>query len=353
MTPQQFLARIRQGDFPPACLLLGPEPYQRDYCRKALIEQFLAEADRQAGLSEYDLEETGLDVVLEDARSLSLFAARRLIRVLNAEAALPRGKTAAGEAEEGRGGEAAELAGYLSHPTPQVILLFEAGRFSFEGEDKARLERVRKFYAPVPVVVECAPLRPEQARQFARNLARRAGLPIGEAELDLLVEALGSEAARIAAEIEKLSVWSGGGRSVTAADVSVLVPEARTATIFELVEALGRRDRAAALDILDTLIRQGEYLPLALTFLSTQFRLALAAKQAGWRRPDQIQAQAGRLGVRMWPARAEQVHRTAGAFSARQLASALRLVYAADKALRDARPDDRVTLEAFIFRLTG
>lgn len=351
MTPQQFLAQIRQQQFPPACLLLGPEPYQRDYCRNALIEQFLGDADRELSLAQYDLQETSLSVVLEDASSLSLFAPRRVIRIRNAEEALPRGR-AAGEREEGGAGEA-ELARYLADPPEGVVLVFEASRISFESEDKARLSRLRQFYAGVPAVVECAPLKPEQARQFARNLARRAGLAIGEAELDLLVEVLGAEAARIAGEIEKLSVWAAQDKEITAADIAVLVPEARSATIFELVEALARKDRTGSLEVLDTLVRQGEYLALALSFLSTELRLALAARQGGWSRPDQIQAQAARLGVRMWPARAQQVARTAAAFSTRQLASALRLVHAADKALRDARPDDRIVLEEFIFQLAG
>jgi len=350
VTPQQFLAQIRRQQLPPACLLLGPEAYQRDYCRNALIEQLLGESDRELGLAQYDLQETSLSAVLEDASTLSLFAPRRLIRVLNAEEALPRGRTA-GEGEES--GTAAELARYLERPAEGVVLVFEASRISFESGDKARLSRLRQFYAAVPAVVECAPMKPEQARQFARNLARRAGLAVGEAELDLLVEALGAEAARIATEIEKLGVWAAAGGTITAADIAALVPEARSSTIFELVEALGRNNRGASLEVLDTLVRQGEYLPLALSFLSTQLRLALAAKQAGLSQPDQIQAQAARLGVRMWPARAQQVARTAAAFSARQLASALSLVHAADRALREARPDDRIVLEEFIFQLTG
>ena len=59
------------------------------------------------------------------------------------------------------------------------------------------------------------------------------------------------------------------------------MPDARATTIFALVNAVGRRDRVRALEILDTLTRDGEYLPLALAFLSTQFRLALVAREAG------------------------------------------------------------------------
>ncbi|MGC8795059.1 MAG: DNA polymerase III subunit delta, partial [Bryobacteraceae bacterium] len=257
MTPQQFLARIRQKDFPPACLLLGPESYQRDYCRRALIEAFLGESERESGLSRYDLEETTLEQVLEEAWTPSLFSPRRVIVARNAEAALPKGRGGSGE-DEGAAPAASMLTRYLKRPPGDVILVFEAARYAPGGEDKARLERVRKFYAAVPVVVECFPLRAEQAIQFARNLARKASLPIEEAALELLVESLGADAARIAAEIEKLSLWARGGGRLGLSEIARLVPEARSASIFELAAALAERQRLRALELLDVLVRQSE-----------------------------------------------------------------------------------------------
>ena len=73
-------------------------------------------------------------------------------------------------------------------------------------------------------------------------------------------------------------------------DLALLVPDARQSTIFALVNALGRRDRARSLESLDALVREGEYLPLALTFLAGQFRMALVAKEANLRGSSQIQA---------------------------------------------------------------
>ncbi len=353
MTPQQFITLIRQKKFPPACLLLGPESFQRDYCRRALIEAFLEAEERDTGIVRFDLEDSGLEAVLEEATTPSLFAPRRVVLVRNAEAALPRGRAAGTGDEDGAAASAEGLARYLERPAADVLLVFEAARYAPEGEDKAKLDRVRKFYAAIPAVVECFPMNPEQARKLARNLAQRVRLVIGETELDLLAESLGWDAARIAAEIEKLAVWGQGGRTVSAADIAALVPEARSAGVFELADALAARDRLRALEVLELLVRQSEYLPLALASLSGPLRLALAAQQGGWRRPEQILAQASRLGLRMWPARAQQVARTANAFPPQQLRTALRLLYEADRALRDVRPDDRTALEAFIFRLTG
>jgi DNA polymerase-3 subunit delta len=240
----------------------------------------------------------------------------------------------------------------LKDPTPGATLVFEAARFDFEGEDKRKQDRVRKFYAAVSEVVDLRRYSSHEAHVEAEALARRAGFRLEPDALDLLVESLGADIARIAVEIEKLALFAGN-RTVTTEDIATLAPEARATTIFALVNALGRRDRARSLEILDTLTREGEYLPLALAFLSTQFRMALAAREAGLRSPQQIQSHFSRAGVPMWGSRAEQIYPTAGKFTTPQLERAMGLIFQADRGLRDARPDDRVVMEQFVLRLTA
>ncbi len=131
------------------------------------------------------------------------------------------------------------------------------------------------------------------------------------------------------------------------------MPNARASNIFALVAAIGRGDRAASLDILDTLIREGEYLPLALSFLATQFRFALAGHEARVKGAQAIQNHFQKLGSPMWRARAEQVEQTMAAFAPGRLKRAIRLVYAADQALRDTRPDDKTVMEDFVWKVTA
>lgn len=353
MTPRQFLTHIRQEALAPAYLFVGPEPFQRDWCRKALLDRLLPDPEsREQGFARYDLSEASLAAVIEDACSLSLFASQRLLWASSAEAALPRARSAAADKPEPPASPDA-LARYLRDPTPGTVLVFESTRYSFEGDDKKKLERVREFFSAVPIHVELAPLAGEQARAFAERRARQAGLNLGPAELDLLVESLGGEAARIDAEIDKLRLWAASGRPLGPEQITELVPDARATTIFALVDALARRDRVRALEVLDTLVRQSEYLPLALTFLSSQFRSALAAKEAGLRSPNEVRSHLSSLGVNVWPSKAAQIHQTASAFSHSQLAGALQSLFRADRSLRDARPDDRVIMEDFILRFAA
>ena len=344
MTPAQLLTRMERGEIAPAYLFLGPEAYQRRRARRALLKAH--------AVTQYDLAETSLAEVIDDARALSLFASERVIFAGNAEAALPRTRADEDAADgDGAAGSADLLAAYLKDPTPGVVLVFDAPRFDFEGEDKKKQERVRKFYASAGDPVEFKRASVDDARREAAALARRAGLSIDPAMVDMLVEALAADLTRIAVEVEKMALYTQG-RPVTEEDLGLLVPDARATTIFALVGALGRRDRSRSLEILDTLFRDGEYLPVALSFLSAQFRAALVAKEAGLRSPQQIQGHFARMGVQMWSSRAEQVFQTVAKFSKSQLERAMQLTFEADTDLRSARPDDRIVMEQFILRLT-
>ncbi|MEQ1885896.1 MAG: DNA polymerase III subunit delta [Bryobacteraceae bacterium] len=358
MTPEQFIAGLQKSGAPPVSLFLGPEPYQRERCRKALLSVVLGDApeDREHGLTRFDLSEIPLAATMDDARSMSLFASKRVVWINGAEAALPRGRAAAASSDdedEEKSGPESDLLSYLREPTPGVSVVLEASRYGFEGDDKAKLERVQKFYAAIPVQVEFRPFTPEAARTVAQSIAKKVGLQLGLAELALLLDATAADAARLEVEIEKLFLLTGGKRKVTAEDIAALVPDASQSVIFALVASIGRGERTRALEILDALTREGEYMPLALTFLATQFRMALVAREAGAKSAPQIQAHFNKIGARIWPERARQIEQSVQAFSKGKLERAMTKLYETDRDLRDARPDDRVIMEEMILALTS
>ena len=254
LTPDALLDQLAKKAPAPAYLFLGPEQYGRDVCKRAIAERVVASGDFENGVSKHDLEDSTLAEVLDDARAFSLFAPERMLSVSRAEGALPRGRAAAKEttdaeddsdAPKQKGGEG-ELAAYLASPTPGVTVVFDCSRYEFDGEDKAKVERVRKFYAGVPILVEFSKLAPAQVRALAAKRGKQLKLSIGAAELDMLVEATGASALACVNEIEKLSLHAGS-RPITIADIETMVPQARTTTIFALVNALGRKDRNQAI----------------------------------------------------------------------------------------------------------
>ncbi len=348
MLPNAFMESMKKGALQPVYLFLGAESYRRRVCREALIKRALGESERESGLTRHDLDQMPLQEVIDDARSLSLFSPARVIWVSGAEAVLPRGRSKSSDSPA-----LAALGDYVASPSPSTVLVVESSRWEFEGEGKKKLERVQSFYSVIPAaqVVVFPPYNPADARRLAGQLAQRGGVKVGPAELGLLSEAVGHDATRIAAEIEKLRLYVGEGNEVTASDIAKMVPSARAATTFELVNALGRGDRESALSLLDTLVREGEYLPLSLSFIEAQFRQALVVKEMGFRTPKQISSYFEQSGIRLFFSRAQEIQGIAQTFSAAELKKAVVAIYQADKGLRDARPDDRTIMERFVLGL--
>lgn len=81
--------------------------------------------------------------------------------------------------------------------------------------------------------------------------------------------------------------------------------------------------------------------------------MALIAKEANLKTAGQVQGHFTKQGVPMWGSRAEQVTQTATKFTKAQLERGLKLIFAADRDLRSARPDDRIVMERFVVELTA
>jgi DNA polymerase III subunit delta len=349
MSPSQFLTALKK-QIPSAVFFLGPELYQRRRCRSALVDAVLPnEEARENGYTILDLSEVSLVDVLDEAGAMSLFSAERLIVVRSAELALPRGKSVT-KAEEFPG--IPELLRFVASPPPGVTVLFDVSRYELDGEDKTRVENLRKLFACVPALVEFPRLTADAARVLAKDMATAKQVKIAPAALELLIEACGADASRLEQELEKLALYAGPGGSINESAVAALAPNARTADVFALVAALGRGDRMGSLELIHTLLREGEYLPLALQFAGTQFRLALAASESGARSSSAIQQMFQTQGMAMWKARADQVEQTVRAFSAERLKMAIRLTMEADSNLKSNRPDDATILEQYVLKLT-
>ena len=351
MKPAELLQLLERRGAPALLLFAGPEDCLRRRCRQALLGRCLGEDEREQGFVQHDLEEVSLAEVLDDARSLSLFAPRRVIWASPAEAVLPRGRGSGEEEDAGKAAAPALLEEYAKDPPPGVTLVFDARRWDFDGEDKARMERLLQFFAAAQVV-ELRRLEPREAMELAQSLAEERGLKLGRREAEMLATACACDGLRIKTELEKLALYCGP-RAVSGADIAALVPDAEESTVFELVDALARRDRRRALDLLDLLVRAGEYLPLALMFLEGVFRMALAAREQKLRTAQDVQGYFQRLGLPMWRSRAEQIHAAASRFTAAQLAAGIEAIFEADSGMKSTRPDDRLVMERFILRLTG
>lgn len=340
--------RLKKGGKPAAgYLFLGAEPFYRSVCREAVQTAVLGEAPDVTAKVEIDLKSQPLRELFDEARTPSLFVARRLVIGRNAERALP--KTAGNTAQAAK----RQVSDYFKDPAPGTTVLLEAVGFdSRERGDKQKLLRVGKFFEAVPVRVDLNALPLREARYVGKVLSNRLGLKISPALVSELVDMLGADGFRIKHELEKLALYVGADREVTGKDLDLMVPEARQSGFFEFSNALAERDRTRALLLLDVMSKSGMYWPLQLSLIAGLFRQGLMVKELGLRSASQIPSKLATFGVRVWPQRARQLIQIAGKFRLEELREALVALHEADRGLRSSRPDDRVILEMLVMKLT-
>ncbi|HEY4285078.1 MAG TPA: DNA polymerase III subunit delta [Chthoniobacterales bacterium] len=98
----------------------------------------------------------------------------------------------------------------------------------------------------------------EQATEIVRERAAKRGLEFDDEALDLFVLLTGGDTRQIDNELEKIELFLGPKRQVDADSVRELVPLSRAGVIFELGNALAKRDLDRALELVRRLLEQGE-----------------------------------------------------------------------------------------------
>ncbi len=99
----------------------------------------------------------------------------------------------------------------------------------------------------------------EQVEALVMTDARTLGLKFDRDALELFVQLVGADTAQISNELEKLDLFFGKEpKMVTSELVRSLVARTKEGVVFDLGNAIARRDLRSALKLVDMLLRQGE-----------------------------------------------------------------------------------------------
>jgi DNA polymerase-3 subunit delta len=135
-------------------------------------------------------------------------------------------------------------------------------------------------------------------------------------------------------------------QTISSADVRTLVPESRESTVFDLVDAVGMRDRRAALEAYHRLLKESVSPIYLLTMLTRQIRLLLLGREALANREDLAAA------LKIHPRVAEKLTRQTRSFGEDRCRAAYRQLVAVDQAIKTGQADEAVAVELLIVDLT-
>ncbi len=237
MSPDEALREARAGELRPLYLLVGDEAHLIDQVVRALKEATVAGGI--PGLNEDQLMagEVDVDAVLGAARTLPMMAKRRWVLVRGLEK---------WESDKGdkRGSALDRLADYAENPASSTVLVL-VGPALDKRRKLANLGRKHGW------LVSCETPKRAELPRWIEARAKERGNRISYSVADLLAELAGPELGPLADALERVALYVGEGQEITEAAVAECVVRVRSATVWELVGAVGRRDVASALRFLD------------------------------------------------------------------------------------------------------
>jgi len=184
-----------------------------------------------------------------------------------------------------------------------------------------------------------------QLTDWLTRRARAQGRRISPEAARMLVESLGDDLRMLASEIDKLGTYVGEGGEISADDVRALTPVARQSKVFDLTDALARRDTSTALALLHELLANGES-PLGIVALTAfQTRSLMQVKLLSDRGMPAYQI-ASAAGIA--PFVVEKSLRLARRFTFAQLEAAHRTLLEIDTSLKRSRMTPELALDLLV-----
>lgn len=329
--------KIKQKDFAPIYLLYGTETFLINETKELLLKEILNEDELDFNFSVYDLEETPIELALEDAETFPFLGERKVIFLHN-----PVFLTAE-KSKEKVEHQLSRFEAYLKEPAPYTVLVISAPYEKLDERKKITKELKRNAE-----LVEAKKLGETELKGWLRSRAKSFGIEFEGDAVDQLLALVGTNMFMLAGELDKLSLYALEEKKITAELVEKLVARSLEQNIFTLIEKVVQRKLDEALRIYYDLIKQNEEPIKILALLAGQFRLIYQVKELSRRGYGQQQI-AGYL--KTHPFRVKLALGQASRFTDEELASLMNLLAEADYQMKTGGMNKSLLIEMFLFRL--
>lgn len=212
-----------------------------------------AAEDPTTGWNVHDLAATGVGSLLADVRTVSFFGGLRGVLAINPD-----------KLEEN---DQAELMRYAENPSPDVLLVVSAGKID------GRL----KFWKDLSAKTRSVKFDPneKERRQIVAQKLKDSGIKFEPSAAAMMTERFENRISFLDAELDKLETYLGTKKTATIADISACVNAPPMDSVFDLVDSIALKQRGESLEILKSLMDNGEIPVMILGMIARQFRILL------------------------------------------------------------------------------
>ena len=250
MTPAEFKTRLQQKKISPLLVFVGEESFGFEELIALLRDTFLDDSNRDFNFQRFSCRDAEIETVLNAARTYPFLAARRLLILQNLHE-ISGGKKALGE--------------YIQDPAPDSILVMTAERLD-------KRDTLGKLLSKHADWVEFQKVRDYQLPELVRKKAAEKGRHFSPEALELFCHRSGTDLRRLFGEMDKLFQFLGERKSIEFEDVAASSSEGGDASIFEFLNAVGRRKLTESMICLQEQLDERAAPQYILSMLARHFR---------------------------------------------------------------------------------
>ncbi len=228
-----IVERIKKKIFDPVYFLTGDEPFFIDKISRMLEDEVLTDDEKSFNLTVLYGLETTEDQIVSYAKEYPAMASHRVVIVREAQHLRQLA-------------DSKSLLAYLQKPVPSTVLVFD---YKYKKVD-ART-KLGKLLKSNTVFFESKQLYENQVPDFIQKQITARGFTLSPSVTQLLAVSLGTNLSKIENEIGKLVLNLETGAEITAENVEQNIGISKDYNIFELQNALGKRDFPRAISIVN------------------------------------------------------------------------------------------------------
>jgi DNA polymerase-3 subunit delta len=236
---------------------------------KFLIDKAVTETlSKYSGqVSKYDLSETSINTLLEDASSISLFDGDKIIVGYNAD-------FLSGNQNKEESNNFDNLSKYIDNPNPNSIVIL-----TLTSDKLDKRKSIVKKLLDKAGVKEFAKPSDNDLIKFARETFDKSKYQISFKALHLLIDRTGNNLYLLNSECEKLKLYKMDSKTIDEQDIEEMITKYDVDNIFELTDAVIKKDINTSLSLYQELLKRGEEPIKIIVMLANQFRLIFQVKR--------------------------------------------------------------------------
>ncbi len=271
LTVDDLMSALAQRKFSPVYLFHGEEDFLADEATETIVSASMTPEQQGFNLDVMYGSEADARDIISHASSFPMTADRRVVVVREVEK-LPNKEL---------------LSAYIEHPSPTTSLILHAGKPDFRKRPYVTAKRFG-------TVVKFDPLKDQQIPGWISRRAGQQGRVVDTEVAKILAAYVGTSLRDLQNELEKLCVFAGDRKSISADDVRAVVGVSREYDIFELQNAIGVKNLARSSEILSRMLDGGESPILIIVMLTRFFALLWKLSDLQQKRVEDL---AGTLGI--------------------------------------------------------